>query len=69
MTQKAEDYLSKKSEVVKMITTVGQQSDGFGGAQATAYKSEIDVILVGKDKEQITHLYTLLRLKMSFLRY
>ena len=46
MTQKAEDYLSKKSEVVKMITTVGQQSDGFGGAQATAYKSEIDVILV-----------------------
>ncbi|MHC6201289.1 efflux RND transporter permease subunit [Elizabethkingia miricola] len=50
MTQKAEDYLSKKSEVVKMITTVGQQSDGFGGAQATAYKSEIDVILVGKDK-------------------
>ncbi|NAW50893.1 MMPL family transporter [Elizabethkingia argentiflava] len=50
ITQKAENYLSQKPEVVKMITTIGQQSDGFGGAQATAYKSEIDVILVDNTK-------------------
>ncbi|KIA90371.1 efflux RND transporter permease subunit [Kaistella jeonii] len=50
MTQKAEKYLSEKKEVEKIITTVGQTSDGQGGAQATAYKSEIDVILVGKDQ-------------------
>jgi HAE1 family hydrophobic/amphiphilic exporter-1 len=49
MTQKAEKYLTDKKEVQKLITTVGQASDGQGGAQATAYKSEIDVILVGKD--------------------
>ncbi len=49
MTQKAERYLTDKKEVQKIITTVGQTSDGMGGAQATAYKSEIDVILVGKE--------------------
>ena len=48
MTRKAEAYLAKKPEVVKMITTVGQQSDGMGATNATAYKSEIDVILVDK---------------------
>lgn len=50
MTRKAEAYLAKKPEVVKMITTVGQQSDGMGATNATAYKSEIDVILVDKSK-------------------
>jgi HAE1 family hydrophobic/amphiphilic exporter-1 len=50
MTQRAEKYLVSKKEVEKVITTVGQSSDGQGGAQATAYKSEIDVILVGKDQ-------------------
>lgn len=50
MAQKAEKYLTEKKEVEKLITTVGQTSDGLGGAQATAYKSEIDVILVGKDQ-------------------
>ena len=49
MAQKAERFLASKKEVAKLITTVGQASDGQGGAQATAYKSEIDVILVGKD--------------------
>ncbi|WP_124640587.1 efflux RND transporter permease subunit [Amniculibacterium aquaticum] len=48
MTRKAEAYLAKKPEVVKMITTVGQESDGMGATNATAYKSEIDVILVDK---------------------
>jgi len=52
VTQKAENYLNKKPEIQKMITTVGQQSDGFGGAQATPYKSEIDVILVDKKERK-----------------
>jgi HAE1 family hydrophobic/amphiphilic exporter-1 len=45
-TQKAEQFLRKKPEVVDMITTVGQTSDGMAGSQSTAYKSEIHVILV-----------------------
>lgn len=52
-----------------MITTVGQQSDGFGGAQATAYKSEIDVILVGKDKRADNSFVYAAKIKMNFLRY
>lgn len=50
MIQKAEKFLAGKKEVSRIITTVGQTSDGFGGAQATAYKSEIDVILVDKSE-------------------
>jgi len=50
VTQKAEKFLRGKKEVVDMITTVGQSSEGFGASQATAYKAEIDVILVEKDK-------------------
>ncbi len=52
MTQKAEAYLAKKPEIEKLITTVGQQSTGFGMAQSTPYKSEIDVILVDKDERE-----------------
>ncbi|WP_264846723.1 efflux RND transporter permease subunit [Capnocytophaga catalasegens] len=48
MTQKAENYVRQLPEVQKMITTVGQTSSGFGGTQATAYKSEIQVVLVDK---------------------
>lgn len=48
MTRKAEDYLSGKPEIISQITTVGQSSDGFGAALATAYKSEITVQLVEK---------------------
>ena len=47
-TQKAENYLSEKKDVVQMITTVGQSSEGMGGTTATAYKSEINVKLVDK---------------------
>ena len=50
MTQKAEKFLASKKEVKRFITTVGQSSDGFGGVQATAYKSELDVILVDKSQ-------------------
>ena len=48
MTQKAENYINNLPEVSKMITTVGQTSSGMGGTQATANKSEIQVILVDK---------------------
>jgi HAE1 family hydrophobic/amphiphilic exporter-1 len=50
MTRKAEAFLAKKPEIVKLITTVGQQSDGMGATNSTAYKSEIDVILVDKSQ-------------------
>ncbi|MDO7744000.1 MAG: efflux RND transporter permease subunit, partial [Pedobacter sp.] len=49
-TQKAEAFLSKKPEITSLITTVGQSSGDFGGTQATAYKSEINVKLVERDK-------------------
>lgn len=52
MTQKAEAFLAQKPEIKKMITTVGEQSNDFGGVQATDYKSEIDVILVDKKERQ-----------------
>jgi HAE1 family hydrophobic/amphiphilic exporter-1 len=48
ITQKAENYLKTKTEVTKLISTVGQSSDGMGATQSTAYKSEIDVQLVPK---------------------
>lgn len=52
ITQKAEAFLSKKPEIVQTITTVGQASGDFGGTQATAYKSEIDVMLVDRSKRK-----------------
>ncbi|ESU26905.1 multidrug resistance AcrB/AcrD/AcrF family protein [Flavobacterium saliperosum S13] len=50
MTQKAEEYLKKDKNIVDMITTVGQTSDGMGATQSTAYKSEILISLVEKSK-------------------
>jgi hydrophobic/amphiphilic exporter-1 (mainly G- bacteria), HAE1 family len=52
MTQKAENYLRTKKEVTKLISTVGQSSEGMGASQATAYKSEINVQLVEKKDRQ-----------------
>lgn len=49
-TQKAEEFLSGKPEITQLITTVGQSSGDFGGTQATAYKSEINVKLVERSK-------------------
>jgi len=51
-TQRAEAYLSKQPEITQLITTVGQASGDFGGTQATAYKSEINVKLVERDKRE-----------------
>ena len=50
VTLAVERYLRNDKDVVDMITTVGQQSSGFGGAQATLYQSEIQVILVDKSE-------------------
>ncbi|HYE53629.1 MAG TPA: efflux RND transporter permease subunit [Chitinophagaceae bacterium] len=58
MTQKAENYLKQKKEVTKLISTVGQSSEGMGGTQATAYKSEINVQLVEKkDRADPSNIY------------
>lgn len=58
MTRKAEAFLSKKKEVVSLITTVGQSSEGMGASQATAYKAEINVKLVEKkDREDDATIY------------
>ncbi len=50
VTLEVEKFLRNDKDVVDMITTVGQQSSGFGGAQATLYQSEIQVILVDKSQ-------------------
>lgn len=49
VTLNVEKYLRDQPEVVNLITTVGQQSGGFGASQATPYQSEIQVILVDQD--------------------
>ncbi|HSU51275.1 MAG TPA: efflux RND transporter permease subunit [Segetibacter sp.] len=49
IAQKAEAYIRKKPEVTKIITTVGQASNGTGGFQATPYQAEVDVQLVSKE--------------------
>lgn len=48
-TQKAEKYIRQKPGVVDMITTVGQLSGGFNGSQATAYQSEIQIIMADEE--------------------
>ncbi|HEY8398239.1 MAG TPA: efflux RND transporter permease subunit [Flavihumibacter sp.] len=50
LTQQAEKYLKNKPEIVDMITTVGQTSEGLGAAQSTAYKSEIKITLVPREQ-------------------
>ncbi len=52
MTRRAEELLKTKKEVTKLITTIGQSSDGMGASQSTAYKAEIDVQLVPKTERQ-----------------
>lgn len=50
LTQQTEEYLTKKPEVVSIITSVGQSSDGMVATLAPAYKAEIMVKLVDKEK-------------------
>ncbi|RYY86695.1 MAG: efflux RND transporter permease subunit [Chitinophagaceae bacterium] len=48
LVQTAERYLQQKPGVTRIITTVGQSSDGMGATQSTPYKAEIGVQLVEK---------------------
>ncbi|ANE52695.1 efflux RND transporter permease subunit [Flavisolibacter tropicus] len=58
VAQTAENYLKNKKEVTKLITTVGQSSEGMGASQSTPYKAEIDVQLVAKkDREDDANIY------------
>ncbi|WP_026038644.1 efflux RND transporter permease subunit [Myroides injenensis] len=58
ITQTVEEYIRQKPEVVDMITTVGQSSEGYGGIQATKYKSEIQVILTDKkERDESSFIY------------
>lgn len=52
VTQQAEQFLRTKPEVVTLITTVGQSSEGMGSVQATKYKAEIAVTLTDKSERE-----------------
>ena len=59
-----EKYLKKIKDVVDLITTVGQQSTGFGGAQATLVSIRVQVILVDKSNvEQSTDIKSAAKIK------
>lgn len=54
LTRKAEEILSSKPEIERIITAVGQSSDGgFGSVSGTRYKSEIQVILTDEAKRRM----------------
>ncbi|QDP84315.1 efflux RND transporter permease subunit [Chryseobacterium sp. SNU WT5] len=50
VTLNVEKYLRDNKDVVDLITTVGQQSSGFGASQATVYQAEVQVNLVDKSE-------------------
>lgn len=50
LTLDVEKFLRNDKDVVDLITTVGQQSTGLGGAQATTYQSEVQVNLTDKSE-------------------
>lgn len=59
MTQKAESYLAAKPEIERVITTVGQASDGMMATSGTKYKSEMQVYLKeGQNKIVPTKVYS-----------
>lgn len=59
MTQKAESFLAAKPEIERVITTVGQASDGMmAGTSGTKYKSEMQIYLKdGQNKLVPTKVY------------
>lgn len=58
LTQRAEAYLAQKPEIEKMITTVGQASDGMMNTNGTKYKSEIQIYLEdGYNQKEPTKVY------------
>lgn len=59
MTHKAESYLAGRPEIERVITTVGQASDGMmAGTSGTKYKSEMQIYLKdGHNKLEPTKVY------------
>lgn len=54
LTREAEEYLLSKPEIEKIITTVGQSSDGgLSAATGSRYKSEIHVVLTDEAKREV----------------
>lgn len=54
LTREAEAYLAGKPEIEKIITTVGQSSDGgLSAATGSRYKSEIHVVLTDSAKRHM----------------
>ncbi len=54
MIRRAEDLLANKPEIEKLITTVGQSSDGgMSAATGSRYKAEIHVILTDEAKRSM----------------
>ncbi len=56
-TQLVENHLKSKPEIKRIITTVGQSSDGFFGSQSPAYVSEITVQLIPKEEREDVSVY------------
>jgi HAE1 family hydrophobic/amphiphilic exporter-1 len=54
LTQKVEDLLLRKPEVVKVFSNVGYSSSSFGTGTGTANKSEITVNLVPKEQRTLS---------------
>lgn len=50
ITLAVEKYLRDDKDVIDLITTVGQQSSGFGASQATVYQAEVQVNLIDKSE-------------------
>lgn len=69
ITQKTEQYLDKKPEIINQITKVGETSGGFGSTQATAYKSEISVKLVDKSQRSDNTFIYAAKLKRELQEY
>lgn len=57
LTQKAEAYIHNLPEVEKIITTVGQASDGMSSISGSKYKSEIQVFLKKGSTSERTDIY------------
>ena len=54
LTQKVEDLLLKKPEVVKVYSNIGYSSSDFGSGSGVNNKSEITVNLVPKDQRSVS---------------
>ena len=54
LTQKVEDLLLKKPDVVKVYSNIGYSGSDFGTGSGVSNKSEITVNLVSKDKRSVS---------------